>query len=215
VYVRTETGSIVLGNPATTVSPPSARIEGLSNGTKYFFSVRAVNRPTFYAAVKSVYGDVSGVVTLGVSLLSEPADPVVYGTATVGPLSSEASSTPQPVVEFPPLADKGGCFIATAAYGSSLAPKVDVLRAFRQQYLRPYVLGRLAIRGYETWSPPLADLIRSSETLRLVVRALLWPIVGSAWLVLHGPWWVLLLIAGAVATAVRILLTRGRGAARA
>ncbi len=33
------------------------------------------------------------------------------------------------VVGFPRLEDTGGCFIATAAYGSAMAPEVDALRA--------------------------------------------------------------------------------------
>jgi hypothetical protein len=214
VYVRTAPGSIVAGTPDFTVSSPTKTVEGLSNGTTYYFAVRAVNQPTFFAAVKSVFGEVSGTVTVGVSDLSEPADPVLYGTAVFSPLSSEVSTTPQPVVEFPPLEDLGGCFIATAAYGSPLAPQVDVLRTFRERHLRPYAPGRVVIRFYETWSPPLADVIRSSDALRFVVRVLLWPVVGAAWFAVHGLWWVLV-IAGAGGAVVWVVLMRRRGVARA
>jgi hypothetical protein len=206
VYARTESTPATL---AMTVSSNSALVEGLTNGILYYFAVGAVNQPKFYAAVKAVYG--SPVLVTSVASEISEADAVVYGTAGPGPLSAEVTSTPQPLVDFPPLEDNGGCFIATAAYGSPLAPQVDVLRAFRERYLRPYALGRVAIRLYETWSPPLADAVRSSDALRLVVRAMLWPIVGSARIALHGAWWVLL-IAGA-ATAL-IVLMRRRGAAR-
>lgn len=213
VYVQTAPNSIVPGTPNFTVSTPSKTVEGLANGTPYYFAVRAVNAPTFYTAVKSVYGTVSGTVTIGVSEASEPADPVVYGTVAFGPLSPETSATPQPVIGFPPLEDNGGCFVATAAYGSSLAPQVDVLRTFRERYLRPFAPGRGVIRLYETWSPPLADVIRSSELLRMAVRAVLWPIVGLAWMAVHGAWWVLLL-AGSAATITWVVLMRRRGAVR-
>jgi len=215
VYVATALISSVPATPDFTVSAPTKTVGNLNNGTEYFFAVRAVHQPTFYAAVKSVYGELSGNVTVGVSELSVPADPAVYGTATFSGLSPNASATPQPVVGFPPLEDSGGCFIATAAYGSSLAPQVDILRAFREHYLRPYASGRGLIRLYEALSPPLADVIRSSDALRLVVRAILWPIVGSAWIAVYGPWWVILLIASVAATLVWFVLMRRRGDARA
>jgi hypothetical protein len=213
VYVSTAPGAIVPGTPDFTVSVPGKTVEGLNNGTQYYFAVRAVNQPTFDTAVKSVYGTVSGTVTVGVSELSEPADQVVYGTTVFGALSAEVSTTPQPVLEFPPLEDSGGCFIATAAYGSPLAPQVHVLRTFREHYLRPHALGRIVIRVYETVSPPVAEVIRSSNPLRGVVRAVLWPVVGLAWMTVNGPWWALLLL-GAATMGWRILARR-RGAVRA
>jgi hypothetical protein len=215
VYVATDANAIDPDAPDFAVSVPTKTVENLTNGVPYFFAVRAVSQPTFYAAVKSVYGALSGTVTVGVSELSVPADPVVYGTANFSGLSPAVSATPQPVVGFPPLEDNGGCFIATAAYGSSLAPQVGVLRAFREHYLRPYVPGRAVIRLYETLSPPLADAIRTSDALRLVVRAILWPIVGSAWIAVYAPWWMLLLIAGLAAALVWHIVTRRPGVARA
>lgn len=71
-----------------------------------------------------------------------------------------------------------GCFIATAAYGSSLAPQVTLLSQFRDVKLKPNPLGRGIIRIYERYSPPLADWIAERPTMRLwVQRILLAPIV--------------------------------------
>ncbi|MFZ5877322.1 MAG: CFI-box-CTERM domain-containing protein [Nitrospirota bacterium] len=214
VYVETDSNLVGTGTPDFTVSSPAWTVENLTNGIPYYFAVRAVNQPTFYAAVTSIQGDFSGTATLKVSELSVAADPKTYGTASSSNLSPTVSATPQPVVGFPPLEDNGGCFIATAAYGSSLAPQVDVLRAFREHYLRPYRPGRAVIRLYETWSPPLADVIRTSDTLRMAIRAMLWPVVGSAWIAVYGPWWMILLIAG-VAIAMMCVLMKWRGVARA
>lgn len=52
-----------------------------------------------------------------------------------------------------------GCFIATAVYGSYEADQVLTLRAFRDQKLAPYGLGRLLINCYYIVSPPIAELM--------------------------------------------------------
>jgi uncharacterized protein YjbI with pentapeptide repeats len=74
--------------------------------------------------------------------------------------------------------EPGRCFIATAAYGSALAPQVEVLRNFREERLRPRKSGRIFIRGYERLSPPLADFISRRPLLRKLVRGLLAPVVS-------------------------------------
>jgi hypothetical protein len=76
----------------------------------------------------------------------------------------------------------GGCFIATAAYGSPVAREVQLLREFRDRNLLPYVPGRLLVALYTTLSPPLARAIAQSHALRGLVRIVLRPVL----------WWVML-----------------------
>lgn len=73
-----------------------------------------------------------------------------------------------------------GCFIATAAYGTSMEPEVQKLRWFRDDYLLTNAPGRLFVKGYYAISPPIADLIRGHEWLRAFVRWHLHPIVALA-----------------------------------
>jgi DNA-binding beta-propeller fold protein YncE len=69
------------------------------------------------------------------------------------------------------------CFIATAAYGSWLDPHVLSLRQFRDDYLLTNAAGTRFVEFYYRNSPPLADYIRERESLKLMVRALLTPLV--------------------------------------
>lgn len=69
------------------------------------------------------------------------------------------------------------CFVATAAYGSPLAPHVKTLRQFRDRWLLPHPPGRLLVHAYYRVSPPLADWIAEREWARAVARVLLTPVV--------------------------------------
>jgi len=73
---------------------------------------------------------------------------------------------------------KGGCFIATAAYGTPMAQEVRYLRAFRDEYLMTNAAGKQFVKFYYSVSPPIADFIREHESLRTVVRVGLTPLVA-------------------------------------
>ena len=94
-----------------------------------------------------------------------------------------------------------GCFIATAAYGSAFEPHVESLRRFRDEYLRRSALGRAFIRFYYRYSPPVAAIVARHASLRLVVRALLTPVV----LVIEFP-----RTTGTLVAAALVLLLAGR-----
>lgn len=70
-----------------------------------------------------------------------------------------------------------GCFIATAAYGTPLAEEINVLRRFRDSYLVRRDWGQKLIQTYYTVSPPIAEIIGKSESLRKLVRVMLKPII--------------------------------------
>jgi hypothetical protein len=69
--------------------------------------------------------------------------------------------------EYPPT---GGCFIATAAYGTDTAKELNILREFRDTVLLPNSLGAKFVSFYYKTSPPIANFISQHEVLRTIVR---------------------------------------------
>lgn len=62
------------------------------------------------------------------------------------------------------------CFIATAAFGSDMAPEVAALRRWRDTRLQPSAFGRAIIRTYYRISPPIARWVEGDERTRALVR---------------------------------------------
>jgi hypothetical protein len=98
-------------------------------------------------------------------------------------------ATPEPVVG---LLDDKHCFIATAAFGSDMAPEVQSFRDFRNKYLIPYSWGQQFVKTYYKYSPKYAAMISQSETAKIAVRGALWPLLFFARMsVALGFWWAL------------------------
>ena len=124
------------------------------------------------------YGDCDGTANRII------VDPSGLGTAPTTP---------------PPSGGGGGvvgCFIATAAYGSLMESHVKVLRDFRDHFLLTNPPGMAFVDLYYTYSPPVADFIANHDTVRLLVRWSLLPIVGVSWMTLNIGLSVILVLIG-------------------
>ncbi len=71
----------------------------------------------------------------------------------------------------------GGCFIATAAFGSYLDPHVMVLRKFRDNHLMTNGIGRAFVKFYYKTSPPVANYIKEHESMKTATRLVLTPVI--------------------------------------
>jgi len=95
----------------------------------------------------------------------------------------------------------GGCFIATAAYGSSLHPHIKILRDFRDKYLVSSKLGREFVDLYYTYSPFAANLIKRHKALQIAVQINLNAAVVFSYLMVYfGP-----LITGVIIFLILVL----------
>jgi subtilisin family serine protease len=135
---------------------------GLANGTRYYLAVKAYGD---FPAAGTIEGNNSATATATPSIAEAVVDAVAKSAG-----------------------DGGGCFIATAAYGSRMAQQVKTLADFRDKFLLTNSTGRILVRSYYKVSPPLADFIARHDTLRAVTRWSLLPLVGVSWLALKlGP----------------------------
>jgi len=75
------------------------------------------------------------------------------------------------------------CVIATATYGSEMSKEVQFLRYFRDNTVRRTFAGSSFLSAFETFyysfSPSIAALISESSLLRVLARALIYPLVES------------------------------------
>jgi hypothetical protein len=82
----------------------------------------------------------------------------------------------------------GGCFIATAAYGSPSHFYVNILRDFRDEYLMSGKPGRSFVKFYYKHSPKAASYLEKHSVLKIPIRYHLHSIVALSYMILHfGP----------------------------
>jgi hypothetical protein len=114
-----------------------------------------------------------GVVTFSASNINGEPE-----TATINLVVLQGSATAPPQ----PPQQPSGCLIATAAYGSELAPQVQYLRNFREQYILSTAAGSAFMTtfnsAYYSFSPQVADYEREQPWLQSMVKAGLYPLFG-------------------------------------
>jgi len=80
-------------------------------------------------------------------------------------------------------AEGGGCLIATATYGSELAPQVQALREIRDDYLLQTESGKSFMESFNTvyysFSPHIADLERENPMFREIIKIGITPLLSS------------------------------------
>jgi len=84
----------------------------------------------------------------------------------------------------------GGCLIATAAYGSEMAPQVQFLREIRDNQLMNTASGVSFMTGfnqlYYSFSPTIADMQRENPVFREAVKLGITPLLSSLSIMSHA-----------------------------
>ncbi len=81
------------------------------------------------------------------------------------------------------VAQRPGCVVATAAYGSSMASEVAYMHHVRDEMIGSSKVGEMLVAGwnafYYSWSPPVADLITKNDQMKPIFQFILIPLVGT------------------------------------
>ena len=85
--------------------------------------------------------------------------------------------------ELPPARVGGGCLIATAAFGSELAPQVQQLREIRDDVVLQTESGSTFMMGfnqfYYSFSPMIADYERENPIFKEALKLIITPLLTS------------------------------------
>ena len=142
---------------------------------------------TIYEAVGLAESESSGYgeCGIGTSLVAGECVPV---RPPPPPREGAQPGSADPAAQPPtPAPGGGGCLVATAAYGTELAPQVQMLREARDGALLGTAPGASFMAAfhaaYYSFSPAVADMERESPALRAAVAALLAPMLASLSLV--------------------------------
>ena len=181
----------------------SGTITGLQDNVTYYAAVTAYDSQGVESPASNEVNFVLTNSTVGAGGSAESTSPATAADAgsSSGGASADAGGGGG--------GGGGGCFIATAAFGSYMDPHVKVLRSFRDVCLQTTATGRAFVRWYYAVSPPIADTIRKSETLRACVRLALIPLIGFSYLSLFVG-----LVPAAVITALFFILLAWLGRRR-
>lgn len=152
VYYRDENQSYDFANPYLECIEPICTIYDLYETKTYYFVVRAFDTSGYESANSNETCLIEGI-------------PAIQTSATY---SGSGGSG-------------GGCFIATAAYGSLMESHVRILCDFRDRFLLTNGFGKTFVHVYYKYSPPVADFIEKNDILRAMVRASLLPLVLFSW----------------------------------
>jgi hypothetical protein len=167
-------------------------------------------------------GEGSFVYPLGatISLVAEPDEggQFVRWSGDVGTIADVHAANTTITMDSPysiraNFSGAGGCFIATAAYGTPMAEEIQIIREFRDEYLLTNAVGQALVDVYYRVSPPIAEFITEHPSLKPIVRAGLSPAVAMSTIAIHTPPAEKIAIIGLLAlvsVAVAIWVTRRR-----
>ena len=150
-----------------------------------------------------------------IPMASDDGDNVVTITLVDGGLGDDDLVENAIIVDSGGPGFGGGCFIATAAYGTPMAEEIKILREFRDVYLLTNPAGQAFVDFYYKVSPPIAEFITEHPSLQPMVRAGLVPAVAMSTVIVNTTMAenmaiVVLLVFVSVAVAIWVIRRRGR-----
>jgi hypothetical protein len=127
-----------------------------------------------------------GVYSMDVEVEGILFNPIPPETVSFDIIVGAAHAQP---ITTPDNEENGGCLIATATFGSEMAPQVQQLREFRDNTILSTESGTAFMTGfnqfYYSFSPMIADLEREQPIFKEVMKITLTPMLSSLSLLNH------------------------------
>jgi len=127
----------------------------------------------------------NGMGTATLTITTAASAPAGSGTITVTGTSGSKSRTATGSLTISPTGGRP-CIIATATYGSELAPEVYFLRLFRDRSVQSTFAGSQFMNVFNAWyysfSPTVAEHVKTNMALRNVAKAVIYPLIGTLYL---------------------------------
>ncbi len=128
-----------------------------------------------------------GVYSLDIEVEGILFNPIPPETVSFDVIVGEANAQP---ITPPDNEENGGCLIATATFGSELAPQVQQLRELRDNTILSTESGTSFMTGfnqfYYSFSPAVADLERESPIFKEMVKIGITPLLSSLSIMEHA-----------------------------
>ena len=112
---------------------------------------------------------------------NDGTEPIIHNDVIVS--ASDNPSYDEAVKQSTDFKERGGCLIATAAFGSEMAPQVQLLREIRDNTVLKTESGTAFMTSfnqfYYSFSPTIADYERENPVFKEAVKLTLTPLLTS------------------------------------
>ncbi len=155
----------------------------ISNSEKSFAFQMLFDKGTKASKGPIEIDNIPKIVSKSIYLLDEDGEmgPIHTSSINVTPESPEEQT--QSPEEQTQSSEGGGCLIATAAFGSEMAPQVQFLREIRDNTVMNTQSGATFMTGfnqfYYSFSPAVADYERENPVFKEAVKVTLTPLLTS------------------------------------
>ena len=135
---------------------------------KYLFGVKSsIDRKDMYLTIGN----------------NDGTEPIIHNDVIVEVNASDNPSYDEAVKQATDFKERGGCLIATAAFGSEMAPQVQFLREIRDNTVLKTESGTAFMTSfnqfYYSFSPTIADYERENPVFKEAVKLTLTPLLTS------------------------------------
>jgi len=114
---------------------------------------------------------------------NDGTEPIIHNDVIVDANTSDNPSYDKAVEQYEDFKGSGGCLIATAAFGSEMAPQVQFLREIRDNTVLKTESGTAFMTSfnqfYYSFSPTIADYERENPVFKEAVKLTLTPLLTS------------------------------------